>query len=261
MPIARVNSVDLFYTDTSNGSPVVLLHGLGSSSGDWELQLPVLVADHRVIAVDMRGHGQSEKPPGPYSIAMFAADIAALIEYLDIGPCDVVGLSLGAMTALELAATRPDLVRNVVIVNAGPELIPRTLKEKAMVWQRRALIKVAPLDKMGELIAKRTLPGDEHVELRKRVASVIADNDKTAYRASMNSIIGWSVRDRLADISARTLVIASELDYTSLESKQEIVDMAQNATMVVVAGARHLLPVERPDEFNRILVEFLDGSA
>jgi pimeloyl-ACP methyl ester carboxylesterase len=260
VPIAHVNSIDLFYTDEGIGDPVVLLHGLGSSSGDWELQLPVLTPNHRVIAVDMRGHGRSDKPPGPYSIAMFATDVAALIEHLDIGPCDVVGLSLGAMTTLELAASRPELVRSAVVVNAGPDFIPRTFKERAMVWQRKTLARVVPLAKIGEIIAARTLPGEEHAELRERVAGVIADNDKDAYRASMNAIIGWSVRDRLPTISARTLVVASELDYGSIESKQPIVDEAPNATMVVVDGARHLLPVEKPDEFNRILSQFLDPA-
>ncbi len=258
MPTAHLNSVEMFYADEGDGEPVVLIHGLGSSGADWELQQPVLVSTRRVIAVDLRGHGCSAKPPGPYSMAMFAADVAELIDELGVGPCDVVGLSLGAMTTLELAASRPELVRSAVVVNAGPELIPRTFREKAMVWQRRVLIRVAPLETMGRLVAERTLPGDEHAELRLRVAQTIADNDKAAYRASMSAIVGWSVRDRLTQITAPVLVVASEHDYGTLESKQPIIDEVQDARLVVVKGARHLLPVEKPDEFNEILTEFLE---
>jgi len=260
MPTIDVNGISLFYTDQGKGELVLLIHGLGSSREDWELQLPVLTPSYRVVAVDLRGHGQSSKPAGPYSLEMFAGDVAALIEALDIGPCHVVGLSLGAMTTLELAATRPDLVRSAVVVNAGPDFIPRTLKERAMVWQRLTLVRTLGLRKLGQLVADRTLPDEDQAELRERVAEVIADNDKAAYLASMRAIVGWSVVDRLDQITSPMLVVASELDYTPVESKQPIVDEAQDARLTVVAGARHLLPIERPDEFNKILTIFLADS-
>ncbi len=250
----------LHYTDEGEGDVVLLVHGLGSSSEDWELQLPVLTPSYRVIAVDLRGHGRSSKPEGPYSIAMFAGDVAALIEALDIAPCHVVGLSLGAMTTLELAATRPDLVRSAVVVNAGPEFIPRTLREKAMVWQRLTLVRTFGLERLGQLVADRTLPGEDQAELRERVAGVIADNDTAAYLASMKAIIGWSVVDRLSEITSPMLVVASEFDYTPVSSKQPIVDQAHDALLIIVEGARHLLPIEKPDTFNEILTTFLADS-
>ncbi|MEN8042136.1 MAG: alpha/beta hydrolase [Actinomycetota bacterium] len=257
MSTVQVNGVSLHYTDQGEGDPVLLIHGLGSSGADWEMQIPALIPDFRVIAVDLRGHGQSDKPDGPYSIAMFAGDVAAVIEELGIAPCHVVGLSLGGITALELAATRPELVRRAVIVNAGPEFVPKTFKDKAAVWQRRILVKVAPLRTMGEIIAERTLPEDKHAELRERVAETIASNDKAAYQASMKAIVGWSVLDRLNRITSPILVVASEFDYSPSEAKQPIVDLAQDARMVVVPETRHLLPVEKPREFNKILQAFL----
>ncbi len=260
MPGIAVNDISLHYTDAGEGEAVLLLHGLGSSSEDWGLQLPVLTPRYRVIAVDLRGHGKSSKPLGPYSMAMFAEDVAELIEDLDIVPCDVVGLSLGAMIALELAATRPDLVKSAVVVNAGPDFIPKTLKDKAMVWQRLALVRMLGVERVARLIAGRTLPGEEHAEMRSAVVASLADNDKAAYLASMKAIVGWSVRDRLSQIAAPTLVVASEFDYSPVEAKQRIVDEAQDTRMVVVGGARHLLPVEKPDEFNEILLAFLSDS-
>jgi 3-oxoadipate enol-lactonase len=260
MPTVSVNGISFFYTDEGEGDVVLLIHGLGSSSGDWELQLPVLTPSYRVIAVDLRGHGRSGKPEGPYSIAMFADDVAAFIKALDIAPCHVVGLSLGAMTTLELTATRPDLVRSAVVVNAGPEFIPRTLKDRAMVWQRLMLVRTVGLERLGQLVADRTLPDADQAELRERVAAVIADNDEVAYLASMKAIIGWSVVDRLDQITSPMLVVASEFDYTPVSSKQPIVDQASDALLIVVEGARHLLPVEMPGTFNRILTTFLADS-
>lgn len=263
MPVAEVNGIELFYIDQGAGDPVVLIHGLGSSSNDWQLQIPVLTPTFRVIAVDLRGHGRSSKPLGPYTMPMFADDVAQLIEVLGIAPCHVVGLSLGAMTALELSAARPDLVKSAVIVNAGPDFVPTTLKDKALVWQRLALVRLVGPGKVARIVADRTLPGGEHAELRDRVVESLGNNDKATYLSAMKAIIGWTIKERLDQISARLLVVASELDYSSVESKQPIVDAAQGATMIVVKGARHLLPVEKPDEFNRILVEFLisDGEA
>jgi 3-oxoadipate enol-lactonase len=260
MPEAFVNGITLHYTDDGEGDVVLLIHGLGSSSADWELQLPVLTSRYRVIAVDLRGHGESSKPAGPYSLAMFAGDAAALIEALAIGPCHVVGLSLGGMTALELAATRPELVKSGVVVNSGPDFIPRTLKERAMVWQRLTLARTVGLSKLGRIVADRTLPDEDQAELRERVAAVLADNDKAAYVASMKAIVGWSVVDRLGQITSPMLIVASELDYTPVASKQPIVDSALDASLVVVSGARHLLPVEKPDEFNEILTTFLAAN-
>jgi pimeloyl-ACP methyl ester carboxylesterase len=257
MPSVSVNGISLHYTDEGEGDVVLLIHGLGSSSEDWELQLPVLTPGYRVIAIDLRGHGESSKPAGPYSLEMFAGDVAALIEALDIGLCHVVGLSLGAMTTLELAASRPDLVRSAVVVNAGPDFIPRTLKERAMVWQRLTLVRTLGLRKLGQLVADRTLPDEGQAELRERVAEVIADNDKAAYLASMRAIVGWSVVDRLDQITSPMLVVASELDYIPVESKQPIMAGAHDVRLVVVPDARHLLPVEKPDEFNEILTTFL----
>jgi 3-oxoadipate enol-lactonase len=257
MPVVNVNGIELFYTDEGVGAPVVLIHGLGSSSSDWQLQFPALTPSFRVIAVDLRGHGESSKPAGPYTMAMFAHDVAKLIEALGIAPCHVVGLSLGAMTALELSATRPDLVKSAVIVNAGPDFVPRTLKDKALVWQRLALVRLVGPGKVARLVADRTLPGEEHAELRGRVVESLGNNQKATYLSAMEAIVGWTIKDRLDQIAARLLVVASELDYSSVESKQPIVDEVQDASMIIVKGARHLLPVEKPDEFNKILVEFL----
>ena len=257
MPTVSVNGISLFYTDTGDGEVVLLIHGLGSSSGDWEPQVPVLASRYRVLAVDLRGHGQSSKPAGPYSIAMFADDVAELIEALGVSPCHVVGLSLGAMITLELAATRADIVRSAVVVNAGPHFVPSTLRQKAMVLQRMLVVRTVGLEKLGHVVAERTLPNEDQVELRERVAAVIADNDKDAYVASMKAIIGWSVVDRLGQITSPVLVVASEYDYTPVSAKVAIVDGAEDALLIVVTGARHLLPVEMPDTFNEILITFL----
>lgn len=129
----RVCDIDLYYEVTGQGNPIVFIHGLGSSIRDWEYQVEYFSRRFQVIAFDIRGHGKSEKPAGPYSIPLFAGDTAELIKALDIAPAHVVGISLGGMIALQLAANEPELVRSLVVVNSGSEMVARSLKERLEV--------------------------------------------------------------------------------------------------------------------------------
>ena len=83
---------------------------------------------HRLIAPDVRGHGRSDKPPGAYSVPLFAADLAAFCDRRGLSGVHVAGISMGGMLAFELAVRRPDLVRSLVIVNSGPDMVPRSLR-------------------------------------------------------------------------------------------------------------------------------------
>ena len=119
----------LHYEEYGHGEPVLLLHGLGSSSLDWEYQIPELAARYRVIVPDARGHGRSDKPNERYSIAGFSADLIALIEHLNLGPAHVVGLSMGGMIGFQLAVDQPQLLKSLCIVNSAPQVKLRTPDE------------------------------------------------------------------------------------------------------------------------------------
>ena len=116
MPTIRVHGIDLYYEVHGAGQPVLLIHGLGSSTRDWDLQVPALAARFKVITFDVRGHARSEKPKQRYSVKLFADDTAALIRALDIAPVHVIGISMGGMIAFQLAVDSPGLVRSLVIV-------------------------------------------------------------------------------------------------------------------------------------------------
>jgi pimeloyl-ACP methyl ester carboxylesterase len=116
MPTARVNGVELFYEELGAGNiPLVLVHGSWSSHRSWALVAPRLAESFRVVTYDRRGHSQSERPPGQGSIREDVDDLAALIEWLGLAPCYVVGSSFGSIITLRLAINRPDLLRGIVI--------------------------------------------------------------------------------------------------------------------------------------------------
>ena len=124
MAFAEVGNVRLFFTDEGTGGPTILfIHGYSCDSHDWIWQLPHFEASHRVIAVDLRGHGRSGVPETGFDARDFSDDLAGLIEGLGCGPVVAVGHSLGGLIASVLAAEHPSLVRAVVSVDPG-YLIP-----------------------------------------------------------------------------------------------------------------------------------------
>lgn len=253
----RVGDIDLYYEMEGVGETVLLIHGLGSSSRDWEPQRSYFAANYQVISMDIRGHGRSHKPPGPYTVAQFAADTAALLSALEITAAHVVGISMGGMIAFQLAVTYPELVKSLVIVNSGPELVVRSFKERLQVWQRFLIVQLLGMQKMGEVLSERLLPRPEHAPIRAEFVARWAENDPRAYRAAMRALIGWSVSDRLRDITCPTLFIASDSDYTPVATKEKCAKMMPQAELVVIEDARHAVTIERPQQFNAVLADFL----
>lgn len=257
MPRIPVRDIGLYYEETGEGEPLLFIHGLGSSGRDWEMQVPFFARDYRVVVFDLRGHGRSDKPRGPYTMPQFAADTAGLIEALGIAPTHVVGISLGGMIALQLAVDRPDLVKSLVIVNSGPEFVARTFKERLAVLQRFLIVRLVGMRKMGEILARRLFPKPEQEPLRAMLVERWAENDPRAYRDAMRAIVGWSVADRLGEIGIPTLVVAADEDYTPISAKEAYVAKMPRAELAVIRDARHAVPVERPDEFNAVVGAFL----
>lgn len=257
MPIIHVNGVDLYYESHGAGDPVLLVHGLGSSTLDWEAQVAVLARHQRVITFDVRGHGRSAKPKQRYSVALFAEDTAALIRALDLGPMHVVGISMGGMIAFQLAVTAPELVRSLVIVNSGPAMPVTTVSQRMMIWTRVAIVRLRGMRKMGTVLADRLLPKAEHAALRAQFVERWAANEPRAYLSALHGLLNWTVMEHLKDIRCPTLILSGDLDYTPIAVKQAYTAMIPGAELVVIPDARHMMPVERPEPFNEALLSFL----
>jgi len=247
----------LHYEEYGRGAPVLLVHGLGSSCQDWEYQIPALSACYRVIAVDMRGHGRSDKPRERYSIPAFSADIQALLEHLDPGPVHYVGLSMGGMIGFQLAVDRPDLLKTLTIVNSAPEV---KIKSATDLWQyakRWTLARLVSMQTIGKGLGNNLFPRPEQSDLRHKIALRWAQNDKRAYLASFDAIVGWGVQQRLSRISCPTLIVTADKDYTPVQLKADYVRLIPDARLQIIADSRHATPLDQPDEFNQVLLAFL----
>lgn len=250
-------AIDLVYTEAGSGEPVLLLHGLGSRSADWQLQIPFLANTYRVIAPDLRGHGASPKPRGPYSVAMMTADVMALLEKLNVGPVHIIGLSMGGMIAFQMAVTNPEFVRSLVIVNSSPELIAHSIRDRFRIMQRLTLAQLTQPAQTGKLLSQRLFPKPEQEPLRERFVAEWAENDKDAYLAAMKALIGWSVLDQVGDIACPVLVISGDRDYTPVEYKRAYVAKIPGARLVTIEDSGHATPIDQAETFNRIVVDFL----
>lgn len=263
MPYFDNDDCQLHYEDYGHGTPLILVHGLGSSTCDWEYQIPALSQHYRVLAIDVRGHGRSDKPREAYRIADFADDVSALITHLQLPSVHLVGISMGGMIGFQLGVDQPQLLRSLTIVNSAPEVKASTIGQWLEIGKRWTLSRLLSLESIGKALGKLLFPRPEQAELRRKVEQRWPRNDKRAYLASLDAIIGWGVRERLMNITCPTLVITADRDYTPVERKREYVAQMPDARLLVIENSRHATPLDQPQRFNDALLAFLaevDGA-
>jgi 3-oxoadipate enol-lactonase len=258
MPTLDVNGIRLHYEVTGRGTPLLFLHGLGSCCQDWEFQVAEFSKDYQVITLDLRGHGQSAKPRGPYSMLMLASDAAGLLRALGIDAAHVVGLSLGGGIAFQMAVSFPALVKSLVIVNSAPDAKIRTLRQRLVVAMRFAMVRLLGLRTVGKALSKKLFPGPDLAGVRADFMERFVRNDRDSYLAALRALIGWSVSSQIESITCPTLVIAADNDYTPVAMKEAYVAQIPGAQLVIVPDSRHALPVEKPQRFNAVLRAFLE---
>ena len=256
-----VGDGEIYYEVAGTGDPVVLLHGLGSSTRDWEPQIAELSRHYRVVSIDLRGHGRSSRAPGPYSMAGFATAVAAVMTHLAIDSAHICGISLGGMVAFQLAADTPDRVRTLAIINSGPAFPGRTLKGRLTLLSRFVVIRMKGLPALAPIIAGRLFPKPEQEVLRQTFIQRFAENDRGTYEATMRAIGKFDVSDRLDRIRCPVLVLASDRDYTPVAAKEAYISRLADAHLVVISDSGHASPMDQPERVNEALLAFWRGAS
>lgn len=264
MPFIQCNELELHYESTGQGEPLLFVHGLGSSIRDWENQIAYFAARYQVLTLDLRGHGLSGRPPGPYSSELFAADIAEIINALDIAPVHVVGLSLGGFIACQLAADHAELVRTLVVVNSVPGLPRDNLADRLRIgwtlFQRRLIVRVFGMRVLGHFLGRKLFPRADQTALRQRFVERWSENDKQVYLWSLATVAGWDLDHRLDSISCPTCLISGEYDFFPLALKKAYVGRMPDARLVVIRGSGHFTPIDEPERFNKAVMTFLSSQ-
>lgn len=254
----EVRGASVHYEQQGQGPELLLLHGWGCDTSIWAPIARDLAGARHITVIDFPGHGKSSEPPAPWDVTDYAEMTAALIEKLDISGCDLIAHSFGGRVAILLAATRPELVRRLVLTGCAGLRARGGGKPSG----KARLYKV--LRGLSDSAAARAVLGEANVEklrdaLRRRFGSADYRALKTdRMRATFNRIIQQDLEPHLKDIAASTILVYGELDTaTPVWMGQQMEREIPDAGLIVMPGATHYAFLERYGEFLAIVKSFL----
>lgn len=230
------------------GKPWLLLsNSLGADMRMWDGQIGLLIRTHRVLRYDTRGHGDSDAPPGPYSFGMLVADMVAILEHFDVGQADVMGLSLGGMTALGLALEHPQRVGHMVVCDARADAPAPFVAS----WdQRIAAIEEGGMEAIVAGTLERWFTPSCPKEIVEKAAGMIRKTAPEGYIGCAHALKELDYLKHLARLRAPVLyVVGSEDMGAPREAMAEMAERTPRAELAVLQGLAHIPNMEDGDAF------------
>ena len=259
---AKVNGIEIYYELHGNeGAPwLVLSHSLACSTRMWDPQIEAFKSSHRILAYDMRGHGQTSAPAGPYTLDMLADDVLGLAASLRIKSGVYCGLSIGGMIGQTIALRGSHPFERMVLADTTHAQPPEALKQ----WEER--IGIAETQGMAGLVDS-TLERWFTEPFRKKnppelqgIRKLIERTPVAGYVGCGRAIMGLNTTAKLKGIRLPVLAITGEQDLAAPGTRY-IGENIPGAKLVVIPNASHIANVEQPEAFNRALREFLSSPA
>jgi 3-oxoadipate enol-lactonase len=241
-----------------HGSPLLLIHGLGSSGDDWAFQIQPLSQQHRLIVPDLRGCGSSPAGTTALSITGFAEDLWQLMDQSGLATIDIAGFSMGGAVALEMALQQPARVRRLATINSLPSYRVDHWRKWLELNLQVALVKVLGLPRTAHMVGRRLFPEPHQAAMRQRVVDVLGANPVEPYLRCARALADWCAAERVSLLQAQMLMLAGEHDYTGLEEKR-IWAQRLGAQLAIVAGSRHGTPFDSIEATNGSLLAFFAG--
>jgi pimeloyl-ACP methyl ester carboxylesterase len=257
--LAEVNGTRLFYEVAGKGRTVVLIHGGLVDSRLWDDQFGEFAKHYRVIRYDLRGFGRSGYPTGAFS---HVDDLFALLKFLKVERCSLVGLSLGSMIAADFTLEHPEMVERLILTAPGLRGGSAPRNERA-----RAVYKIAETEGRDKAIdawmendffatGKQNNPAYEE-----RMRAMLRDNYKTWGPTPTTLVWNWpkeQTAERLSLIKAPTLVIVGDKDAPSILVNSQVYESKiPGAKKIIITNVSHHLVMEKPREYNRLVLSFL----
>jgi 3-oxoadipate enol-lactonase len=256
MPACALH-VQRFMGPDPEAATVALLHGLGSSAEDWPLQVPALNQAFEVLAIDLPGHGQSPPPPPGARMTDLARLAAECLKQAGRPPIHLVGLSFGAVVALQIAVDAPELVRSLTLTN-GFARLHLTVGGLPHALGRALLLLAGRMDWLGAWVAAGLFPEPEQTDLRRLAAQRISANSRQTYLRTLLAVALTDLTPRLGEVTAPTLILAGGRDTTvALQAKCRLHQGICRSRLIILPGSGHASPLDAPREFNRLLCAFL----
>lgn len=242
----RVNDIELYYEEDGAGEPLLLLHGFGGCGRNWSPFAAELAAGHRLIVVDLRGHGRSTNPAGTFTHRQAAADVCGLLDELGVGRFSAMGMSTGGMALLHMATSQPGRIDAMVLISATSHFPD----------QARAIMRGSSFDRMPrpvqEMYRDCASRGDEQV--RQLIAQFNAFHDN---RDDMSF-----TPESLSTITARTLVVHGDRDrFFPVEIAVSLYRSIRDAALWIVPNGDHVPVYDSGIPFAATALRFLDQPA
>ncbi len=268
----RILGVDVHFVEAGNGPPILFLHGLGGSWRDWSANLPAFAANYRVIAMDFPGFGESDKPEVQYSIEWLTDVVEKFLQEQEIDRVNLVGHSMGAVVALDVASRPQSRVKKLVITDAvgigdKSEFLAYAMSKKIMgadtEWEPLENFLKNQFQAMADDLIKRQKPQavrDFFESLKMPITGKPLLSITPAGQMTL-SIIDFDIRPKLASILQPTLILwgakdplASPQDASFLQTK------IHSSAMILFPDSGHSPMMEHPSLFNQELGKFLQAA-
>jgi len=255
---AFVNGIALDFDLVGRGPTLVLIHALGVDRRMWRRQVPVFAESHQVVAYDVRGHGGSDKPSGPYSLETLADDLHGLLDALGIERASLLGLSMGGMIAQTFALAHPERVDRLILADTTSEYPPERRRQFA---ERARLVETSGVDLIVPATLERWFTPEfraDEEDTVEEIRKIVLAADPIGYAGACHAVSRVDLTDRLGEIQCPTLVLVGEHDPgTPVAAAARIQAAIPGARLEVIQGASHLSNIARPDVFEKIVLAFL----
>jgi 3-oxoadipate enol-lactonase len=258
---AAVDGGRLFFEVAGRGSPVVLIHSGITDSGSWDPQVAAFAARHRVLRYDLRGMGRSDLGHGSYSNV---DDLVTLLDAVGLERAALVGVSMGGALALDVALQHPARVAALVLVGAGisgrrpPGAFKTQMDEIDALYERGLIDEVVERELEIWLYGKGRTAADVDPAVREAVREMDRNTTERFPADAKPQPIDPPAIGRLGEVLVPTLVIVGDLDVEHVQDgARALIEGIAGARMAVMRGVAHVPNMERPEEFNRLVLDFL----
>lgn len=245
------------------GKPrLALIHSLALSGAMWSEVVAQLGGDAEILCYDCRGHGASQRRPGPYSVELFADDLAAVFDACDWSTGTVAGCSMGGCVAQAFAAAYPRLVRGLALIDTTAWYGPTAPKD----WKARGARPATDgFDSMVEFQLSRWFSDNfrkAHPAVAEQMTQIFLANTPECYQGTCEMLGNADLRAALPSFRMPVSVIVGEEDYaTPVAMAEYLHENIPSSALTVIPGARHTTPVECPREISAFLADLLGKSA
>ena len=262
MPTVHVRDIDLYYEVHGEGTPLLMISGLGSSVETWSPFWKRLAERFRVILFDNRGVGRSTVPETPYTIRTMADDAAGLLDAIGIPSAFVYGSSMGGQIAQELTLSHPEKVRALVLgmttCGGPPAILPSPEVMARLASMANPQSGASPQEVLWSVSYTPEFLAAHREELVREAAAVRYPATPMGYRRQAEASMRFNAYDRLPEVRVPTLVMAGSRDVLMPPGNARLIaSRIPGARLYIFEGAGHGFTRERPEESVKMIVDFL----